>query len=102
MSRAVDRPLAATETTAKPQSVFLLALKIGSAIALLHTLIDGLRIWRETPAQAYIIAAGGGAGASGLLGYRLSMLIPTAAVNLLLWFVFGLVVVFLIRKLKKA
>ena len=97
-----NKPVVETKTKEKKQSIFVPAFKIGLVLALVNTFIDAIRIWGENPSQAYIISLGGGPGTSGLLAYRLAMLIGAAIPNFVLWFIVALVVMFIVRQIKKA
>ncbi|MDO8753506.1 MAG: hypothetical protein Q7J80_06395 [Anaerolineales bacterium] len=102
MNQIDNKPTVEAQTKEKKQSIFIPAFKIGLVLALVNTFIDGLRIWNENPSQAEIISLGGGPGESGLLAYRLAMLIVAAIPNLILWFVVALVIMFVLRQMKKA
>lgn len=84
------------------QGILVPAFKIGFVLALVNTFINGLRIWNQSPSQAYIISLGGGAGETGLLAYRLSMLIGAGITNFIVWFIVALVIMFIVRQVKKA
>lgn len=101
MGQAGNGPVAAAETKARRQNIFLSALKFGAVLALINTFVDGLRIWREAPPQAYLGSSSGAAGA-GLMAYRLSTLGAAAITNLIMWFVAALIMLFVLRQLKKA